>query len=76
VFEAIFVTKGTVGVGYKLFNQTFYGTQIIMNKKMSTINVINDYALIFEKCAEFLYHPFDIVEAYAMRKENFLNVMS
>jgi len=47
-----------------------------MNKKMNTINVINDYALIFEKCAEFLYHPFDIVEAYAMRKENFLNVMN
>ena len=47
-----------------------------MNKKVSNISVINDYALIFEKCAEFLYHPFDIVEAYAMRKENYLSVMN
>ena len=76
VFEAIYVTKGVVGVGYRLFNQEFFGTQIIMNKKINTINVINDYSLIYEKCAEFLFKPFDFVEAYAMRKENFLGVMN
>lgn len=74
-FEAIFVTKGCVGVGYRLFNQKFFGTQIVMSKKRKTINVINDYSLLYEKCGEFLYQPFDFVEAYAMRKENFLSVM-
>jgi hypothetical protein len=25
IFEVVFITKGSVGVGYRLFNEIFYG---------------------------------------------------
>ena len=47
-----------------------------MKKKKHSSIVINDYSLLYEKGSEFLYQTFDHVEAYAMRKENFLSVMN
>ena len=71
----VFVTKGSVGVGYRLFNEIFFGKQIIMSLYKKIISVINDYSCLHSKCSEFLYKPIDFVEAMSMRKENFNQVM-
>jgi len=75
IFEVVYVTKGVVGVGYRLFNEIFYGMQIVMTKQKKMISVINDYSSLYNKCSEFLYQPIDHVEAFGMRKENFNKVM-
>jgi len=46
-----------------------------MSKQKKDANVINDYSCLYNKCSEFLYKPIDTVEALAMRKENFNEVM-
>jgi len=75
IFEVVFITKGTVGVGYRLFSEVFFGRKILMTKHKKVISVINDYSCLQDKCSEFLYKPVDRVEALAMRKENFNEVM-
>jgi len=67
--------KGAVGIGYRLFSEIFYGKQIIITKKRKSVSAINDYSSLYNKCSEFLYTPIDRVEAMAMRKENFNEVM-
>ena len=62
--------KGGVGIGYRLFNEIFYGKSIIF-KSRKHLSVINDYSSLFNKCSEFLFTPIDRVEALAMRKENY-----
>ena len=69
------MTKGVVGVGYRLFNEIFYGMQIVMTKQKKMVSVINDYSSLYNKCSEFLYQPIEHVEAFGMRKENFNKVM-
>jgi hypothetical protein len=71
IFEVIFIMKGTVGVGYRLFNEIFYGTKLCMSQEKKINSVINDYSCLFDKSSEFLYRPIDNVEALAMRKYNF-----
>jgi hypothetical protein len=71
----VLITKGGVGVGYRFFNEIFYGTKIVQNKKKSVTCAINDQICLEDKCSEFLYQPIDIVEAFAMRKPHFINVM-
>ena len=75
IFEVVFITKGAVGIGYRLFNEIFYGKKITIVKKRSRVSAINDYSSLYNKCSEFLYMPIDKVEAMAMRKENFNEVM-
>lgn len=71
VFEVIFIMKGTIGVGYRLFNEVFYGVQIIMSAEKRIICPINDYYSLFEKCSEFLYSPINNIDALGIRKVNF-----
>jgi len=73
VFEVVFVMKGAVAIGYRLFDEIFYGKKFIVandhkraNKKK--LSVLNDYSCLFNKCSEFLYLPIDNVEGLAMRK--------
>lgn len=75
IFEVTFITKGAVGVGYRLFNEIFYGMSIIMSKTKKIISPINDYSCLSDKCSEFLYKPIDYVEGLAMRKVNFNSLM-
>ena len=76
IFEVVFITKGSVGVGYRLFNEVFYGMRIIMSNKLKINVPINDYECIHNKCSEFLYKPIeDKIEALSMRRENFIRVM-
>lgn len=67
----VFITNGAVGVGYRLFNEIFYGMSIIMSKTKKIISPINDYSCLSNKSSEFLYKPIEYVEALAMRKYNF-----
>jgi hypothetical protein len=32
IFEVVYITKGAVGIGYRLFNEVFFGMQILMSK--------------------------------------------
>ena len=73
IFEVVFMMHGSVGVGYRLFDEIFYGKKIIIPKgyKVLThkkLTVINDYSCITNKCSEFLYRSVDLVEAMAMRR--------
>jgi len=65
------MTNGAVGVGYRLFDEIFYGMSIVMSKTKKIISPINDYSCLSNKCSEFLYKPIEYVEALAMRKVNF-----
>ena len=55
IFEVIYVMKGSVGVGYRLFNETFYGVRILMTNEKKTSTGINDFGSLQNTCAEFLY---------------------
>ena len=71
----VYITKGAVGIGYRLFNEVFFGMQILMSKSKKIISVINDYSCLNNKCSEFLYQPIDHVEGFGMRREHFNRVM-
>ena len=59
----LFIMKGKVGVGYRLFNIIHFG------RILSFKNVINDYAMLRDKMSEFTYQPAnDLVEGLAIRK--------
>lgn len=74
IFEVLFLMSGAVGVGYRLFSEIFYGTQLFMKNKR-VFSVINDYQCLENKCSEFLYKAIDNVEALAIRKPNYNDVM-
>ena len=76
IFEVVFILRGTVAVGYSIFNEIFYGTQIIMTKAKKRVVPINDYSCIYNKVSEFLYKPIDYVEALSMRREHFDSLMN
>jgi len=48
---------------------------IIMSNNKRIIAPINDYSSLTEKCSEFLYKPIEHVEALAMRKVKYNEVM-
>lgn len=75
IFEVLFLTKGLVGIGYRLFNEPFFGKQILVTKDRRILSVINDYSSLENKCSEFLYRAIDASEALAVRKENFNEVI-
>ena len=66
---------GAVGVGYRLFDEIFYGVRIVMSGTKKIISAINDYSCLHNKCSEFLYMPMEPTQALAMRREHFKNVM-
>lgn len=76
VFEVFYVTRGAVGVGYRLFDEIFYGMRIVMSREKRVNTGINDYSCLHNKCSEFLYMPVEYTEALAMRRENFNETMS
>ena len=80
VFEVVYIMKGAAAIGYRLFDEIFYGQKMIMkndffhkNKKNNTI--INDYSCLKNKCSEFLYQPINKVEALSIDKHFFSEIM-
>ena len=72
----LFILKGSVGIGYRLFNEIFYGMRIVMSINKKIISPINDYSCLNNKNSEFLYTPIDKIEAYGIRKEYFNELLS
>ena len=54
--------SGKVGVGYRLFNQTFYG------KSMSYGCKVGDYDCSQNKVSEFLYTPITVLKGFCVKK--------
>ena len=75
MFEVVFVMNGIVGVGYRIFNETFYGKSIIMSKTRKIISPINDYSCVFSKSSEFLYKTIEKTKALAIRRKDFNYLM-
>jgi len=69
------MNKGNVAVGYRLFNETFYGKLLTMSTYRKTHTIINDYSALYGKCSEFLFMPLERVECFAMRRYNFVEIM-
>ena len=87
VFEAVFLSRGAVAIGYRLFENVYYARKMFMakpkpgqvakplQKNKGTFPVINDYSCLYNKSAEFLYRPIDAVEAFAIRKYKFMELL-
>lgn len=70
MFEVLFILKGRVGVGYRLFNEVFMGLALKERQ------VVNDYAIIHNKVSEFLYQPLiDDVEGLIIDRSNMLKIL-
>lgn len=78
IFEVFYMSRGSIGIGYRLFNEVFYGKKMrigIGTTNQETVTTINDYSSLYNKCSEFLYYPIDIVEGFGMRKHLFWKLM-
>ena len=80
IFEVVFIMNGAVGVGYRLFDEMFFGKKIIIPKgsrvlNRRKLNVINDYSCLTQKGSEFFYRALEVSEALAMRRPYFLEQM-
>ena len=74
VFEVVLIMTGAVGIGYRLFDEIFFGRRILISKAARVlshgqIKVINDYACYLDKSSEFLYRAFKNTEALAIRRK-------
>jgi len=69
VFEVVFICKGRVIVGYRLFREVFYAK--IMNKSP----IVGDFSALKNKVSEFLYKPTERIDAFAIKKYNFNMIM-
>ena len=76
VHEVVFIQRGQVAIGYRLFNETFYGKRMRLQDGRNGTSTINDYSCLYNKCSEFLYRPIDQVHAFATRIDNYSRVMS
>ena len=69
VYEVLFLLKGKVGVGYRLFNEVFLGMAL------ATRSTINDYAMITSKVSEYLYMPIiEHVDGLILRRNVFVRL--
>lgn len=68
VYEVLFVTSGSVLIGYRLFREQFWA-------KMLHRAIIGAYSSMTNKVSEFMYKPIEVVYGFAIKKENFMEVM-
>lgn len=69
VFEVVFVCRGRIIVGYRLFKEVFYAK--IVSKSAS----IGDFSCLNNKVSEFLYKASETVTGFAIKKEKFTMIM-
>ena len=70
VHEVLYVNIGSVLIGYRLFNDTFYAKCMRGNQV-----VVGDFACYFNKVSEFLYKSHEMIQGFALKKQNFLELM-
>ena len=71
VYEVLYVNKGNVIVGYRLFNDIFYAKSIKGNQV-----VIGDFACHNNKVSEFLYKSHETILGFAIKKESFVELLN
>ena len=76
IFEVVFIYKGLVAMGYRLFNELLFGLSIGSNKRSKNMAVINDFSCLHNKSSEFLCKPINVVDAFAIRRERFAKIMA
>jgi hypothetical protein len=69
VYEVLFIMSGKVGIGYRLFNQTFYGKSVSYGCK------VGDYDCSQNKVSEFLYTPITITKGFCVKKEHMNEIL-
>ena len=65
----LFVCKGFILVGYRMFNETFYA------KILKQRTQIGGYYCLYNKVSEFLYKAADKIQGFSIKKENFVQCM-
>ena len=65
----MFVCRGRIIVGYRLFKEVFYAK--IVSKSAS----IGDFSCLNNKVSEFLYKASETVTGFAIKKEKFSMIM-
>lgn len=70
VYEVLYVNKGSVIIGYRLFNDIFYAKNMKGNQV-----VIGDFACLSNKVSEFLYKSHETILGFAIKKERFLEII-
>lgn len=68
VYEVLFVTSGSVLVGYRLFRETFWA-------KFLQRAIIGAFPCMTNKVSEFIYKPMEIIHGFAIKKENFVEIL-
>ena len=67
VYEVLYVMKGGLVVGYRLFNDTFWSKYLKEEQAM-----IGDFACLHNKVSEFLYKPHEVITGFAIKKQKFM----
>jgi hypothetical protein len=70
VYEVLYINKGSVLVGYRLFNDTFYAKCIKGNQI-----IVGDFACLNNKVSEFLYKSHELILGFAIKKESFIEII-
>jgi hypothetical protein len=63
------VINGSIIVGYRLFNDTFFAKQI------KQYAIIGDFACLNNKVSEFLYGVRETITGFAIKKEKFMQIL-
>lgn len=69
VYEVLFVTSGSVLVGYRLFRETFWA------KLLQRRAIIGAFPCMTNKVSEFMYKPVEVIHGFAIKKENFNGIL-
>ena len=69
VYEVLFVTSGSVLVGYRLFRETFWA------KLLQRRAILGAFPCMTNKVSEFMYKPVEVLHGFAIKKENFNDIL-
>ena len=69
VHEVLFVSQGSILIGYRLFNDTFYA------KCIKNTVIVGDFSCLHNKVSEFIYKPHEQVIGFAIKKDKFVQVL-
>jgi hypothetical protein len=69
IFEVLFITHGAVAVGYRQFNEVYFG------KSLKSSMIVGDFDCIHGKVSEFLYRSIVQTRGFAMKKNTFNEIV-
>lgn len=69
VHEVLFITKGSILVGYRLFKEGFWA-KLLKNRA-----IVGAFPCMTNKVSEFMYKPMEIIQGFAIKKHNFNEIL-